>query len=202
LPVDLPKSSFNGTDVNLDLSHKSGFSLQIDAEGSLGIASPKDVLLNVTGKTIHMSGGGYKLIVNGQISTATIIVSPDGSIVITDGNGGMLAFDGLGNISLASPDGTEIDVTEGNIQVATADGTGVIIDETSQQVSVNAQNVVINGGAISLGANATHPVTVSDLLALIFNTHTHISAAPGQPTSPPVVPMIPEEVSSDTTIAE
>ena len=33
----------------------------------------------------------------------------------------------------------------------------------------------------------------------LFNTHTHIGAAPGAPTSPPVVPMTPAQLSTKVT---
>lgn len=197
-----PKVSFNGTDVNLDLSHNSGFNLQVDKEGSLGIITPKDVLFSTAGESVNQSGGGYSIIVNGTNTSVTILMRPDGSIVMTDGNGSTITMDGTGSIGLISANGTGINIEDDNVQIATSQGTGVVVDELSKTVTVNSQSVVINGGSIALGSNASHPVVLADLLALFFNTHQHISGAPGNPTSPPVVPLVPQTISSITTIAE
>ena len=212
--TDNKKLSFNGKDVNLDLTHASGMNLQIDKEGSIGLTSPKDVVTNTAGEEIHMATKGYTIVVNGANGTITVTLGEDGDINITDGAGSVIACDGAGKINVTSPNGTSLDIEDDNVQVTTSGGTGIVVDETSQQVSINAQNVVVNGGVISLGQSATHPVTVSDLMATAFNalvtafnTHTHIySAGPvaGAITPPPVIPALPVtpvQISSTVALA-
>ena len=207
--------SFNGKEVNLDLTHKSGFNVQVDTEGSISMTTPKDSVLTAAGEVIHSASKAYTIIVNGPNGAITIAASNDGSLAITDGMGATLLLDGAGKFSVTTPNGTSIDAEDDNIQLTTSGGTGIVVDEATQQVSVSAQNVVVNGGSIALGAAAVHPVTVSDLMAtafnalvMAFNSHTHIySPGPGgpTPTPPPVIPAIPVtpiQISSTVVIAE
>jgi hypothetical protein len=48
--------------------------------------------------------------------------------------------------------------------------------------------IEITGSEIRLGGAATGVVKFADM-KIAYDTHTHISAAPGMPTSPPAVPM-------------
>lgn len=212
---DVKKISFNGKEVNFDASHMSGFNTQVDTEGSLSVNCPKDVATNAAGEEVHMATKGYTMVVNGANGTVTISLNEDGSITMSDGFGSTVTLDGAGAISLTSPNGTSVDVEDNNIQLTTSGGTGVVVDDVTMQVSVTAQNVVVNSGNIALGQAASHPLTVSDLMAvafnnlvLAFNTHTHIySPGPGgpTPTPPPVVPAIPVtpvQISSTVAISE
>jgi len=175
-PFDNVKSSFNGTDINMEMLHKSGADITVDAEGSMGRFSPKDILE----KAIN----SYKILVGNGVLSASMELLNDGSIVITDREGSKMTFDAQGKITVES----------GSSKIE--------IDKNSSKVEVTAQNVTVSSANVKLGGDgATHPVTVSDLLAIAFNTHQHISADPGKPTSPPAVPLFPALISSTTTKA-
>lgn len=192
--VDNKMVSFNGTDVNVDLMHRAGLHIQIDSEGSMNTTSPKDIHRSAVGNIVEAAGLSYTIVVG----DSSIIIDTDGSITATDPSGSIVKMDGAGVISILSPNGTSVAVKDDDVKVATSQAS---VDVAGANVVVTAQNVNINGSSIKLGQSASHPVTVSDLMATAFNalvtafnTHTHLySPGPGgpTPTPPPVIPAMP-----------
>jgi hypothetical protein len=111
-----------------------------------------------------------------------------------------MVLDGNGNIALSTGSGTYVSLTPTTATISTPDQSSVVIGELGVQVS--AQNVLINGGNIALGALARTPVVLTDLLVAAFNTHVHSNGNNGSPTGVPIVPLTDVMVGSTTTIAQ
>ena len=66
---------------------------------------------------------------------------------------------------------------------------------TDKDVNVKAKNVVIDhASSIELGKGATEKVVLGDTFMSFFNSHTHTGNL-GAPTSPPISPMTPTQLS-------
>jgi len=71
-------------------------------------------------------------------------------------------------------------------QFITLDGTGKISIVADSDVTLNAQRVNVNGGSISLGANASFSAVIGENLATLFDAHIHPTAVgPSGPPTPP-----------------
>lgn len=192
--TDVPKVSFNGTDVNLDLSHYSGTQIQVDALGGIETNSVQ--------KQLHRAAEDYTIIVSSEsgLLYASLALKNDGTLVATDKNASNITMDGQGKITLDTTNGTNIVIDKTGKITLTAQSTKVVVDNGGQKVDVTANTINLSGTQVNLGGpSATHPVTFADLLSLFFNTHVHITGAPGNPTSPPTVPMVPASVGSIVT---
>jgi uncharacterized protein involved in type VI secretion and phage assembly len=74
----------------------------------------------------------------------------------------------------------------------------VTVDNSSGTITLTGTSVVINASTVSLGTSAApFSLVQGDLLLTLFNTHTHLCTAPGAPSSPPVVPLLPADVLSE-----
>lgn len=61
---------------------------------------------------------------------------------------------------------------------------------TTETATIEAKNVVVDhADTIELGKGAAERLVLGDTFLTLFNTHTHITGAPGAPTAPPSVPM-------------
>ena len=72
----------------------------------------------------------------------------------------------------------------------TLDGNGNSITVKGATVTLDAANVKIGG------AGAVQPLVLGTLFMTLFNVHTHTTTAPGTPTSPPLTPMTPAQLST------
>lgn len=101
---------------------------------------------------------------DGSAVAARAVVDNSGGMTISNTGGATIQFASNGDITLRN-NGVTITIA--------ASGT-----------------VTINGTMISLGSGTLSPLVKAAILA-IFNAHVHTSAAPGQPTTPPLTPMVP-----------
>ncbi len=100
--------------------------------------------------------------------STTLNIKPDNSIIIENPNG----------------DKVEL-LNDGNITV-----------ETTTNVTVKSPEVIIDAAnTIELGKGATEELVLGNKFMTLFNSHTHIGIL-GVPTSPPVKPMTPTELTS------
>src|SRR5690554_2674098 len=112
-----------------------------------------------------------------------------------------------------SPGHLEVGATQGlRIRVGenTADGSAAFeIDETEDgEIVIESDQgncrvrigpdgtVTLDGASIKLGAGAVESLIKGDAFMEIFNTHTHICAAPGEPTATPLPVMTSLHLSS------
>jgi uncharacterized protein involved in type VI secretion and phage assembly len=75
------------------------------------------------------------------------------------------------------------------VTLETASGQSVVLDASSAAITIEATHV-------ELGQGASEPVILGTTFATFFATHVHTTGIPGLPTSPPVVPMPPNALST------
>jgi uncharacterized protein involved in type VI secretion and phage assembly len=112
-------------------------------------------------------------------------------------------------LTLKTPGGLtlELDDNPKKVTVKTASGQSVVLDGSSSaitieatNVSVKATSVAVQSGHIELGDGASEPVILGTTFQKIFETHTHTSTAPGAPTTPPIVPVPPNALSTKVMV--
>lgn len=104
----------------------------------------------------------------------TINIKPDNSIEILNANGDSIVMLNDGNITMTH---------SANVNINCVDAV------------INCKNTVINhSSSIELGEGATEPLVLGNKMLALFNAHTHIGNF-GAPTSPPMKPMTPGELS-------
>ena len=105
-----------------------------------------------------------------------INIKPDMSIIVQNasGNGQLEMLD----------DGT-LNITQ----------TNMINIKTDADINIECQNAIIDhASSIELGKGATEHLVLVDKMMTLFNSHTHTGNL-GAPTSPPIKPMTPAELS-------
>lgn len=197
-----------------------------------------DIAIKADG-TVNIENEQHQLIMGGaetgslfrylhKVNNATIQVPEDGDIVIADANGSSILLTNEDNgITLTSVDrcsieitdiveintnaGSNVQIADDRIQLVTPSGTSIVVDEADKQVSINADDINLLGGMVTLGDLPTQLQLLTSAFLTLYNntmlliaTHVHVSASPGQPTSPSpmlaplVVPVLP--VAPHTTV--
>ena len=105
-----------------------------------------------------------------------INIKPDKSIIVQNSSG-----DGIFEML---DDGT-MNITQANM----------INIKTDADVNVECQNVIVDhASSIELGKGASEHLVLGEKMMALFNKHTHIGNL-GAPTSPPMQPMTPSQLS-------
>lgn len=109
-------------------------------------------------------------------------------------------------VTIQSSSGASVTMTpDGGIEVASSSGARIRIDPgsgdinvetTGGPVNITSSSVHINGGTVDIGSSPAHPLVLGPAMVALFNAHTHMSTAPGTPTTPPVTPMTNAQLSS------
>jgi hypothetical protein len=179
------------------LDVKVSKTVRVDAGKSV-VVKTKDMGVSVEEELIVHAGEKFTLLVPGEDGSSIIRVA-DGAVGITNSAGSSFMMDPDGNVALTTQDGTTLSMTKDGVQMSNASGSNIKID--SDKVTVSGQQIAINGGTIGLGEGASMAVVLAELLTLLFNTHTHSNGNNGSPTGPPIVPMMPNQISSTSTTA-
>jgi hypothetical protein len=112
----------------------------------------------------------------------TVNVKPDNSVEIINANGDSMVMLNDGNITFTHSAKFIINSTD-NTEINCKDAI------------INCDNTIINHSAsIELGEGATEPLVLGNKMLALFNSHTHVGNK-GIPTSPPMKPMSPAELS-------
>lgn len=134
----------------------------------------------------------------GHSAGASLAMDENGSIDLEANNGTKLILDASGNkVILENASGHKL-VME-NSKITLTDPAGSEIQMQGPQVTVKGQIVTVEGTQVALGGAGGEFLVKGISLMTLFNTHTHIAAAPGAPTSPPVIPMTPAQLSTTVT---
>lgn len=138
---------------------------------------------------------------------AFLTFNSDG-VILSNAKGELVYMDAEnGNIQITSRDGHQVGITPdgltlthgtGSAYVAVLDGEVDVVAGAS--VKVNAPQVDIIAGAVSLGQGASFKAVLGELFLTLFNTHTHPS--PSGPTGPPAVPATPALLSDKVRFAK
>jgi uncharacterized protein involved in type VI secretion and phage assembly len=97
----------------------------------------------------------------------------------------------------------ELDDKGKTVTLKTAGGQKVVLDGSSSMITIEATNVAvkatsvaIQAGRVELGTGASEPLVLGTSFATYFAAHVHTTTSPGNPTSPPTVPMPPNVLST------
>ena len=112
----------------------------------------------------------------------TVNIKPDNSVEIINANGDSIVMLNDGNITFTHSAKFIINSTD-NTEINCKDAI------------INCENTIINhSSSIELGQGATEKLVLGDSFMKLFNQHTHVGNL-GAPTSPPMVPMTPAQLS-------
>jgi len=112
----------------------------------------------------------------------TVNIKPDNSVEIINANGDSIVMLNDGNITFTHSAKFIINSTD-NTEINCKDAI------------INCQNTIINhSSSIELGQGASEKIILGDTFMKFFNQHTHVGNL-GAPTSPPIVPMSPAQLS-------
>lgn len=147
--------------------------------------------------TLSMAPDGSVVITN-KTGAIMALNATDGTAILVDENGnGVTANSKLHKMSVVDENGNSIVMEAGALTITGASGitlTGpgdiAITAATPANVTVAADKVVVDvgvSGVIELGGH-THSVALGDVLTTYLNGHTHTCAGAGSPGSPPISP--------------
>lgn len=150
---------------------------------------------------------GAKVMVNAPTSvlvkTERLTVMAGTSIISVQGNtlavntltGASLLISDTGNIAISSAGGASVSIENNQVAIGEPTGTGIVFE--SGKISISGLQIVINTAAFSVGTAAGFPVVLmTPALETWLATHTHTSSDPGNPTGPPIPPLLPAECQS------
>lgn len=144
----------------------------------------------------------------------TIQVTEDGDLAANVGGSTIAAELASGDLSLNHKSGSNVAVQSDAIEAETQDGSTILLGKDQAQIALSTgQSVVldnsgdiceitagavnVDGDVVQLGSGPLQqPLVASgffvayNLLKAALATHTHTSALPGQPTSPPLPPQL------------
>jgi len=123
----------------------------------------------------------------------------DQKLVRTKGGHEFLLDDSSGKerVRITTQGGHQLDLSDADNTVSVQTSGGQSITMSPGTITLQADAIVLSGSSVSLGgAAATSPLVLGDQLLALFNTHTHLCTAPSTPSSPPVVPMTPAQLST------
>ncbi|MCL2875444.1 MAG: phage baseplate assembly protein V [Betaproteobacteria bacterium] len=72
----------------------------------------------------------------------------------------------------------------------------IIEDANGNKIEMDSSGVTIKAKQVALGGDGGEAVIMGDSFMTMFNTHTHTSAAPTSPTSPPIMGMTSAQLST------
>lgn len=126
---------------------------------------------------------------------AEISIDKNGSMVMKDASGANITLDADGK-KIIVEDANNNQLIMDSSGVSVVDANGNKIETAASGVTVKGQQIVIDGTMVTLGGQGGEPLIKGQSFMTFFNTHTHPTSAPGAPTSPPTVPMLPAQLST------
>jgi type VI secretion system (T6SS) baseplate-like injector VgrG len=108
----------------------------------------------------------------------------DAEVSVTSEQGHMVTLGGDGVVALHNG-GSRVEIADGKVKIAGTSSVQVVADELS-----------LAARSVSLGGQALMKAVLGDLMVQAFNAHVHPTAM--GPTGPPVPPMIPNAVLSNS----
>src|SRR6266566_1692095 len=157
------------------------------AEASI---SPPDnrVIQTASGHTIElMDKDGEEKITIRHKDNSFISIDKNGSVLIANQKGSHISLN-------AKDENATFMEQHGNLITMTGDGivlvnkNGAVLELKGDLVRVAANNIVLQGSSVALGAGAAEPTILGTTFATIYGVHTHATAV--GPSGPPVPPVI------------
>lgn len=156
-------------------------------------------LYSPSGHKLELDDG--KSYVTGNDPKSKRVTLEDKGIRLTSSSGNKIWIieeesSGIQHILIEDNKGNKIELVQNSNDALNISVTGnVNINCTNANITA-ANTATIEASNVKLGQSAIESVIKGDTFSAFYNTHTHISAAPGSPTSTPVVPMTAAQLSS------
>ncbi len=116
---------------------------------------------------------------------SSVVFDNNGSIFVKDANENKISLDSdSGKIEIMDENQNSLVMDSNGIKIE--DKNGNIIELAAAGITINGQNITLDGTQIELGGPASEPMIKGQSFLGLFATHMHTSTAPGAPTSPPV----------------
>ncbi len=116
---------------------------------------------------------------------STVVFDNNGSILLSDANENRISLDAdSGKIEITDENQNSLIMDSNGIKIE--DNNGNLIELAAAGITINGQNITIDGTQIELGGAGSEPVIKGQSFLGLFATHMHTCTAPGSPTSPPV----------------
>jgi uncharacterized protein involved in type VI secretion and phage assembly len=129
---------------------------------------------------------------------AEINIDKNGSLVLLDSSGANITLDAEGKkIIVEDANGSQLIMDSSGVSIE--DGNGNKIETAASGVTVKGQQIVIQGTQVMLGSQGGEGLIKGMSFMTFFNTHTHGTSL--GPSSPPMVPMTPAQLSTKVTTA-
>lgn len=131
-------------------------------------------------------GGEQRFVINHPRETE-IIIDVNGTITITDAEGGSVMMDPENKIVRIDGHGPgQMEMVDDKLTVKHGNSTSMVLD--SSGVTISGGAIKLDGDSVALGKNATAPVMNAQAFVTEFIAHAHTSVPAGGPTSPPAPP--------------
>lgn len=170
----------------VQVGHTSGSSLFFNNVGGIHLAAAtvsEELVLENNSATLH--GGSLNVYANSSIP----------------GTHGALYIDHFNNVSLGTinpqtkilVNGVHSDIL-GNVKISNLLGSvsinpvGEVTINAATAVTVNSLSATIRAASVTLGEGIGQKLATEHFVETLYDAHTHTSATPGNPTSPPLIP--------------
>lgn len=138
-------------------------------------------------------GGDVTLVVgngNGGQTGSKLLLS-SGKVVVSDAGGADVTMEG-GKITATAASGSTLSIADNTVSIATPNGGARVVADgnnlsihANNSIDLTAATITLKAPTVNLGSGPQYEAAVmGDTLARQFVLHTHISAAPGSPTTP------------------
>jgi len=115
--------------------------------------------------------------------SADLALNADGKADVSIKGDANILINGNSNLSI-----------DGNITLNCGGNSNLTI-EGDVNLTANGKVDLISD-SINLGGNQQFKIALAEMISNLFNAHTHLSASPGSPTSPPLQPMTAQQIGS------
>jgi len=116
---------------------------------------------------------------------ASIVIDPDGNVVLTDQNGGKVTLDAKNSqLTIEDANGNSMKLDSQGTTVEDANGNK--IEMAASGINVKGAQIVVDGDMVQLGGSGGEPLIKGQSFLTLFATHVHTCTAPGSPTSPAI----------------
>lgn len=107
-----------------------------------------------------------------------------------------IALDGSDTYAFIDKDKVIIHLDDKKSIIEMTKGGITIQNDNKAKITLSGDKITIDAGTIELGEGAGEQLILGNSFMAVFNAHTHISAASGSPTGPPLPVMTPAQLSS------
>ncbi|MCL2177864.1 MAG: phage baseplate assembly protein V [Proteobacteria bacterium] len=127
---------------------------------------------------------------------AEIHIDENGTLVLKDASGASITLDAEGE-KIIIEDANRNQLIMDSSGVSVEDANGNKIEMAASGITMKGQQIILKGTQVMLGGEGGEPVMKGTSFMTFFNTHTHGTAL--GPSTPPVVPMTPAQLSTKVT---